>query len=90
MSEPVLLSLIGAATAIVTGLLTLLGTRWLARIQAKAAENEDRIRKYEEYDHLLDNYRTDYDRARADLTRVRQERDDAIARAVRAEQKEIH
>lgn len=75
-------ALIAAIAPIIVGILGLIGTRWVAAIQNKARENEQRLRAYEAYDHTYLNLRADYDRVaaenaalRADLRRVRAERD---------------
>lgn len=69
--DPTVLWLIGTLGAAV---LALIGTRWLAGVQKRTAVNEEKLNRYESWDHLHDNLRTDYDRA--------------IARAYAAEERE--
>lgn len=78
-------ALVAAFAPIVVGVLGLIGTRWVAGIQRKARENEERLKGYEAYDHTYANLRADYDRVttenvglRVDLRRVRDERDTAL------------
>lgn len=85
MSDPVLVALVGAGAALLTGLLTLLGQRFNSSAQKQLSENADRLRRYEEWEHLLSNYRQDLDRANEDRGRLRKERDDALKRARVAE-----
>lgn len=60
MGEP----LLAAAATVIVGLLGLLGTRWLSGVQRKAAENEERLSRYESWDHLIEHHRQDADRFR--------------------------
>ena len=92
MSDPVLVALVGAAAAILTGLLTLLGQRYNQRSQQQLADNAEKLRRYEEWEHLLNNYRQDSDRLRAELAAERlakdaaiKDRDEALRRARNAE-----
>ena len=86
MSDPLLIALVGGpAVALLTGLLTLLGQRYNQRSQEKLAENADRLRRFEEWEHLLDNYRQDLDRCTQERARLRKERDEALKRARVAE-----
>lgn len=79
-------TLIGAAATVIVGLLGLLGTRWLSNVQRRTADNEERLSRYENWDHLIDNYRQDYDRVRAERDRVRHQRDEAWAQVDRLSQ----
>lgn len=85
MSDPVVVALVGAGAAILTGLLTLLGQRYNQHSQQQLADNAEKLRRYEEWEHLLDNYRQDLDRCTEDRARIRKERDDALKRARVAE-----
>lgn len=87
MSDPVLGALIGGAGAFLVALVGLLGTRWLAGVQGKAAENERRLREYELIDRHMDDLREDYDRMREQRDHARTERDSWQGRAVSAERR---
>ena len=82
----------GAAGTVIVGLLALLGTRTVAKVQQQAVSNEKRLREVELDAQIREDLRVDYDRMRSereqsrlDLNRVREERDDALRRLARAE-----
>lgn len=78
-------AVLGLIGVLVTATLALVGTRWLAKVQRKTAENEEKLNRYESWDHLHDNLRTDYDRAIARAKDAETERDDYRRRALAAE-----
>lgn len=54
--------LIAAAAAVVVGLLGLVGTVLLVRVQRRAAANEERLSRYESWDQLYRNLQQESDR----------------------------
>jgi predicted transcriptional regulator len=84
----------GAAGTVIVGLLALIGTRTVAKVQRQAVENEQRLREVELDAQIRADLRTDYDRGRAELEqirvenrRLRGERDAALARLAHAERR---
>lgn len=71
MSDAVLVALIGAIAAIAGGLLTMWNNGRTERTKAKALANEHQLdinaQQVEAYDHLVTQYRTAADEARAEL-----------------------
>lgn len=57
-------ALIGAVGTIVSGLLALLGVRWMANVQKRTAANEERLTQYESWKDLIDQHQRDSDRYR--------------------------
>jgi biopolymer transport protein ExbB/TolQ len=74
-----------AASSVLVGLLALVGTLALVRVQRKTAKNEERLREVEAYDLTYNNLRADYDRVMGERDRVTAERDDWRRRALRSE-----
>lgn len=88
-SDPIAISqtqaLYTAITALLVGLLGFLGTWLTVRASRRATENERKLNLFEEQDRLLEQNRTDADRARrereemrADRDRARGQRDEAL------------